>query len=185
MAESGRKNADNRVGIIVELHLSPQNSRISAKPAGPQAVADYDRFCETRHVVARTKHPSDVRGSAEHGKIVSTHLQQFEMLRTLSAGQVCRATLDSSHLVKDARSCSEIVQFRNGEPDVPRAYAAIAGDDLHQTLRMGKRKRTQQHRVHDAKNRRVRAHAQSQGKHRYDRKTRTLPKHSQSVPHIL
>src|SRR5947207_14951785 len=60
------------------------------------------------------------------------------MLRTLSAGQVCRATLDRSHLVKDARSCSEIVQFRNGEPDVPRAYAAIAGDDFHQTLRMEK-----------------------------------------------
>ena len=44
----------------------------------------------------------------------------------------------------------------------------------------------QQNRVHDAENRRVRAHAQSQGKHRYDnRKTRTLPKHSQCVPHIL
>src|SRR5207302_1844000 len=127
--------------------LSPQNSRFSAKPAGPQAVADDDRFSETRHVVARIKHPSDVRGRAEHGKIVSTYLQQFEMLRTLSAGQVCRAILDSSHLVKDARPCSEIVQFRHGEPDVPRAYAAIAGDDLHQTLRMGKRKGTQQNRV--------------------------------------
>ena len=103
MAESGRENADNGVGIIVELYLSPQNSRISAKPAGPQTVADYRRFRETRRFVARTKHPSDVRGSAEHGKIVRTHLQQFEMLRTLSAGQVCRATLDSSHLVKDAR----------------------------------------------------------------------------------
>ena len=66
MAESRGKNTDNRVGIIVELYLSPQNSRISAKPAGPQAVADHDRFCETRHVVAQTKHPSDVRGSAEH-----------------------------------------------------------------------------------------------------------------------
>ena len=84
MAESGGENADNGVGIIVELHLSPQNSRISAKLAGPQAVADYGRFCETRRFVARTKHPSDVRGSAEHGKIVRTHLQQFEMLRTLS-----------------------------------------------------------------------------------------------------
>src|SRR5207253_9457842 len=104
MAESGRKNADNRVGIVVELHLSPQNSRISAKPAGPQAVADDDRFSEARHVVARTKHPSDVSGNAEHGKIVRTHLQQFEMLRTLCAGQVRRATLDSSHLVKDPRS---------------------------------------------------------------------------------
>src|SRR4051794_8711381 len=120
MAKSWGKNADNRVGIIVELHLSPQNSRISAKPAGPQAVADYRRFRETRRFVARTKHPSYVRGSAEHGKIVRTHLQQFEMLRMLSAGQVCRATLGSSHLVKDARPCSEIVQFGNGKPDIPR-----------------------------------------------------------------
>src|SRR5881394_1347932 len=102
MAESGRKNADNRVGIIVELHLSPQHSRISAKLAGPQAVADDDRFSETRHVVARIKHSSDVRGRAEYGKIVGAHLQYFEMLRALSAGHVCRATLDRSHLVKDA-----------------------------------------------------------------------------------
>src|SRR5438034_2594690 len=111
MAEPGRKNADNRVGIIVELHLSPQNSRISAKPAGPQAVADYDRFCHTLRFVLRTKHPSDVGGNAEHGKIVRTYLQQFEVLRMLGAGQVCRASLESSDFVKDARSCSEIVQF--------------------------------------------------------------------------
>src|SRR5438045_9187672 len=124
MAESRGKNTDNRVGIIVEFHLSPQNSRISAKPAGPQAVADDDRFCETRHVVARTKHPSDVRGRAEHGERVSTHLQQFEMLRTLSAGPACRATSYSSHPVTDACSWSEIVHFRNGARGVMRATAA-------------------------------------------------------------
>ena len=102
MAESWRENADNGVGIIVQLYLSPENSRISAKRAGPQTVADDRRFRETRRFVARTKHPSDVRGSAEHGKIVRTHLQQFEALRTLCACQVCRPTLESSHLVKDA-----------------------------------------------------------------------------------
>jgi hypothetical protein len=47
------------------------------------------------------------------------------------------------------------------------------------------RKKTQQKRVHDDKNCRVRAHAQSQGKHRYDGKTGTLPKQPQSIPHVL
>src|SRR5207253_8487712 len=122
MAESWWENADNGVGIIVQLYLSPENSRLSAKRAGPQTVADYDRFCETRRFVARTKHPSDVRGSAEHGKIVRTHLQQFEMLRMLRAGQVCRATLESTHFVKDARSCSEIVQFGDGESNILRPH---------------------------------------------------------------
>src|SRR5262245_2803894 len=103
MPESGREHADDGVGIVVELYLSPQNSRISTKLAGPQTVADYCRFRETRRFVARTKHPSDLRGSTEHRKIVRTHLQQFETLRTLCAGQVCRTTLGSSHLVKDAR----------------------------------------------------------------------------------
>src|SRR5437879_9815111 len=45
---------------------------------------------------------------------------------------------------------------------LPISHPAIAGHDFHQTLRMGERKRTQQHRVHDAKNRRVRAHARSE-----------------------
>jgi hypothetical protein len=40
-------------------------------------------------------------------------------------------------------------------------------------------------RVHDAKNRRVRARAQSQGKHRHDGKTGTPPKQPQSIPQVL
>ena len=36
--------------------------------------------------------------------------------------------------------------------------------------------------VHDAKNGRVRAHAQSRGKHRYDGKTGTPPKQPKSIP---
>src|SRR6476661_7388103 len=87
MAESGREHADDGVWIIVELYLSPQNSRISAELTGPQAVADDCRFRETRRLVARTKHPSDVRGGAEHGKIVGTHFHQLETLRTPCAGQ--------------------------------------------------------------------------------------------------
>src|SRR5581483_5429141 len=102
MAESGRENADNGVGIIVQLYLSPEHSRIPAKRAGPQTVADDRRLRETWRFVARTKHPSDVRGRAEHGKIVGTHLHQFEALRILCACQVCRPTLEGGHLVKHA-----------------------------------------------------------------------------------
>src|SRR5438477_274124 len=90
-------------------------------------------------------------GISAHGKIVRTHLQQFEMLRMLRAGQVCRATLDSSHLVKDARSCSEIVQFGNGESNILCPHPPIVSHDLHQPVRVRKRTRTQQTRVHDAK----------------------------------
>src|SRR5208282_3019053 len=73
IAESGRENADNGVGIIVELQLSPQNSGISAEPSGPQTIADHDRFSETLRLVTRAKHPPDVRGNAKHGEIVRTH----------------------------------------------------------------------------------------------------------------
>jgi len=85
----------------------------------------------------------------------------------------------NGHLLKDARSCSEIVQFGNGKPNILRPHPPIVGHDLHQPLGMGKGKRTQQNRIHDAENRRIRAYAQSQRKHRYDRKTRTLPKQPQ------
>ena len=52
------------------------------------AVADHDRFREAQRLVTRPEYPSDLRGSAEHGKIVRTHLQYFEMLRTISAGHI-------------------------------------------------------------------------------------------------
>ena len=185
MAESGRKNADNRVGIIVELHPSPQNSGISAEPSGPQTIADHDRFGETLRLVTRAKHPPDVRGNAKHGEILRTDGLRFETLRTLCACQINVGWPGNGHLLKDARPCSEIVQFWNRKPNILRPHPLIVGHDLHQPVRVRKRKRTQQNRVHDAKNRRVRAHAQSQGKHRYDGKTGTLPKHPQAVPHIL
>ena len=84
-----------------------------------------------------------------------------------------------------ASSCSEIVRFWNRKPNILRPHPPTVGHDLHQPVRVRKRKRTQQNRTHDAENRRVRAHAQSQGKHRYDGKTRTLPKQPQAVPHVL
>src|SRR6266481_5337379 len=37
----------------------------SAEPSGPQVIADRNRFAVARHLVARAKHPPDVRGSAE------------------------------------------------------------------------------------------------------------------------
>ena len=129
MAESGRENADNGVGIIVELNLSPENSRLSAKPAGPQTVADYCRFRETRRFVARTEHPPDVCGNTEHGKIVRTHLQQFETFRTLSAGQACRATLDTTPWLKtpalDLRSSNSRTESPMSRTPTPRLLATI------------------------------------------------------------
>src|SRR5262249_56387273 len=101
--KSWGENPDNGVGIVVELHLLPQNSRIPAKPSGPQTVADHGGFGEALRFVTRAKHSPKVRGSAEQGKAVRTHLQQFAMLRTLPAGQVRRAALGNSHLLEDAR----------------------------------------------------------------------------------
>ena len=103
MAESGGENTDNRVRIIVELHPSPQNPGISAELAGPQAIADHDRIGETLLLIARTKHPPDVRGSAEHRKIVRTDNQHLETLRMLSTGQTNVAQDGSGHLVKNTR----------------------------------------------------------------------------------
>jgi hypothetical protein len=111
MAESRGENTDNRVGIIVELHLSPQNSGISAEPSGPQTIADHDRFGETLRLVARAEYPPEVRHGAEHGEVIGTNYLDFEALRTLGTGQISVASPDSGHLVKDAGSCSEIVQF--------------------------------------------------------------------------
>src|ERR1700677_2575349 len=113
MAESGRKNADNRVGIIVELHPSPQNSGISTELTGPQAIAHHDRFGPTLRFVTRAKHSPDVRGNAEHGEIVRTDGLHFETLWTLCACQINFGWPGSGHLLKDARPCSEIVQFWN------------------------------------------------------------------------
>src|SRR5579864_4422554 len=151
MAEPGRENADNGVGIIVELHPSPQNSGISAEPSGPQTIADHDRFGETLRFVTRTKHSPDVRGSAKHGKVVGTDKLGFETLRTLGTGQISLGWGSHAYLVKDADPCSEIVQFWNRKPSILRPHPPIVGHDLHQPVRVRKRKRTQQNRVHDAK----------------------------------
>ncbi len=63
----------------------------SAEPSGPQAIADRNRFAIARHLVARAKHPPDVRGSAEHGKIVGADRRYLETLRMLRTRQIFAA----------------------------------------------------------------------------------------------
>jgi hypothetical protein len=67
-------------------------------------------------VVARAKHPPDVRGNAKHGEIVRTDGLPFETLRTLCACQISVEWPGNGHLLEDARPCSEIVQFGNEKP---------------------------------------------------------------------
>jgi len=88
MTESGRKNSDNGVRIIVKPKAAAKHARIRAIGAPPQAVADYYDWSEPEREILRTKQPSDLGSRSQHGKVVGAGHQQLETLRMLGSREI-------------------------------------------------------------------------------------------------
>ena len=59
-------------GIVIEPRRAADNIGISAIGAAPQAIADHRNRRETERKVLRTKQSSNLRGRAQHGKVVGS-----------------------------------------------------------------------------------------------------------------
>ena len=107
------------------------------------------------------------------------------MFGLFGTGQVCGAQNDDTHIFEHIRLRSKIVEFRHGKPNVPQTHAWIVKVDPYKTIGVAERKRTEQHGVHDAEDRRVGPHAQSQRQDRHDRERGLLDQHAQTIANIL
>src|SRR5579863_8019948 len=155
MAESAWENPNNCKGIIVDPDGTAENIRIGAIGTAPQAIADHGLLSETRHEVLRTIQSSNLRDHTQHGKVTETAIDPLDALGPLDAGQILASLKDRSHIFKYTRSRLQVIQLGLGKPNVPQSYAGFVKEDSDQTIRIAVRQRTQQHRIHDAENRRV------------------------------
>src|SRR5205085_5647482 len=107
------------------------------------------------------------------------------MFGLFDTGQVCGAQNDDTHIFEHIRLRSKIVEFRHGKPNAPQSYPWVVEVDAYKTVGVGERKRTEQHGVHDAENRRIGSHAQSQCQESHDRECGLLDQHAQTIANIL
>ena len=94
------------------------------------------------------------------GVAPSNHL---ETLYLRAAGHVYTAALRAGHILEYARPISDILQFGHRVQDTAHPRPWVIEQDPDQAVGLGKRKRAQQHRIHDAENRRVGSDSQGQG----------------------
>ena len=185
MAKSGGKNADDCVRIVIEPDAAADHIWIGAIGAAPQAIADHRDRRETERKVLGSKQSSDLRGRAQHRKVVGMRDHELETLRMAGASQILASASDRAHIFKYPRSISEILQFGHGERHVPQSQAGLIEGDSHQAVGFGKRKRAQQNRTHDAEHRGVGADPQGHGQDRRGGESGLLAQHAQAVSQIL
>src|SRR6202167_627673 len=185
MAKSAWQNPDNCKGIIVDPDGTVDNVRIGAIGTAPQAIADHRLWSETRREVLRTIQPSNLRDHTQHGKVAKTGIDPLDALRLFGAGQILATLKDRAHIFKYTRSRLQVIHFGLGKPNVPQSYAGLVKEDSYQTVRVAVGQRSQQHRIHDAENCRVRSHAQSQRQDSHDRECGLLDQHAQTIANIL
>src|SRR5262249_34154027 len=131
------------------------------------------------------KQPSNLRSRTQHGKVAKTGIDPLDVLGLFGAGQNLATLKYRAHILKDTRSRLQVIEFGLGKPDIPQSYAGLVKEDSYQTIGIAVGQRTQQYGIHDAENRRVGSHAQSQHQDSHDRECGPLDQHSQTIANIL
>src|SRR5579863_321831 len=185
MAKSAWQNPNNCKRITVDPDGTADNIRIGAIATAPQAIADHGLWSETRREVLRTIQPSNLRDHTQQGKVAETAIDPLDTLGLFGAGQILATLKDRGHIFKDARSRLQVIHFGLGKRNVPQPYAGLVKVDSYQTIRVAVGQRTQQHGIHDAENRGIGSHAESQRQDSHDRECGLLDKHAQTIANIL
>jgi hypothetical protein len=86
MAKFGGKNADDCVRIAIEPDIAADDISISAISPAPKAITDHHNRREAERKVLGSKQSSELRGGAQHGKVVGMGDQEFETLGMIGAG---------------------------------------------------------------------------------------------------
>src|SRR5580658_8432857 len=181
----GWRNPRGRTPIIVKESVSSRMVRPTTFGSAPQSIADHGHGSETEREVLRTKQPSNLRGHTQHGKVAETAVDRLETLGLFRAGQILATLEDRGHIFKYSRSRLQVIQFGLGKLNVPQSYAGLVKEDSYQTIRLAEGKRTQQHGIHDAEDRRIGPDSQGQRQDGHDGECGLLAQHAQTVTHIL
>jgi hypothetical protein len=103
----------------------------------------------------------------------------------LASSHVHAAAASARNGFEDARTVSEILQFWQGKQNAVQPEPWIAEPDSNQAIGFGKGQRPQQHRIHDAENRRIRPDPKRERQNGERGEHGLLTQHTQGVANVL
>jgi hypothetical protein len=149
------------VKILSYAHRAPDRRRIAAEPPLPKCVRYHRSQRPARALFVGRKQPPQTRVRTQHAKEFGRHPHHRGELRALAdhhrispAAQIAGQALERRRLIV------QIVEIRLGKLIHPVLPFAIAPADHHHPIRLTIIERLEQHRIHHAENRRIRADPQ-------------------------
>jgi hypothetical protein len=180
--EAGRHDADHGKLPAVEEHRAPEDFGVRAKVALPQTMAQQDDTFLAGYGVRLRDRTAKHRGRAQHREEARGHDRTGDPPRIADAGQSGGGAGVSSHLLEHRILAPPVHEVRRRRR-APRTGAAVI--HLHESLRLRKGQRLQQHGVHDAENGGVRADADRERQHRDNREARVPPQRAYGIAQVV
>ena len=161
----------------------PTKAPEAAKPTeAPKAEAKPTEA--PKPTAATAAKPADRQIQLTFTARIGPQSEHFDAFGTLAAEQRRTDRPHGADALEDAGALAEIVQLGLRDTDVPAIGRPRVRGDAHQSLRIRKRQRADQHCVHDSEDRDVRADAKRQRENRDRREPWRSNNSPQSVPQV-
>ena len=157
-----RHHAHHRVKVAAQSDLLADRRRIAAKLAHPECVAQHHHGRCAENVVLSADHPAQLGPRAQHAVHLRVARNHEERHRLRAAG-----IIEALH-----RAAADQFEGSGLRANVVEVWKRFVACECHESIRSGIWQRTQQHGIHHAKNRGIRADAKRQSKNRHRRKSR-------------
>ena len=177
-----RQDADDRVRLVVEKDRAVDDGRIRAELGDPHAVTDDRHLVFAQLVLTGKKRPAQCRFGAKHLEVARGHQAASELDWFGAAGQRDRVAGLRRHEVEDGVVSLPVeeVQRRDAVALASRRLLHDADDAIG--VRVGER--LEQHRIHEAEDRRIGADADGQRQDGDGREPRALTECAHRVTDI-
>ena len=148
MAERRRRDADDRVHVVVDANAFAEDVRIGAEAPLPQRVADHGDLRDAGNGVSVVEHAPVLGADAEHREIVRVDERRLDALGLVGLGEVGAHRPHAGDVVEHA-GAPQVEELRNRQSGVARALARELRGHPHELLGMRERQRREDDGVDD------------------------------------
>ncbi len=185
------RDAEDRKWPAIQRHGAFQDIGSARELALPEGIADHGaRRAAARPVVVRGEGAAQHRLHTQHAEKTGAHEQTLGVVRFAAHGQVEPRGAPREDPRKGLLAVAKLFPLTvskagaaRGKP--ARAVGAFGVIDVRQILRPFHRQRTQSHRIHQLKDRRIGPNAERQRKHRNCGESRIQQELPRAVTHVL
>ena len=183
----GRRHANDRIALVVQFDLLSKDILAAYKVRLPKFVADHHHVAVPRLIFFFKKSPPEDGLHAQRRKKISRYRAPFHRLRLPHARQIKIAEAHGAHLFEGVILVApvKIVSRRNNKlRNSRKTLLRRRVPHRHEPPRISKRQRPEQHSIHHAEDRGIRADAESEREDGDGGEARILAQYAQAVTKI-